>query len=38
MDMTRRSRAKAEKTGKMEAVTAPMMFLSDLSRPKSLVT
>ncbi len=29
---------KADKTGTMDAVSAPMMFLSDLSRPKSLAT
>ena len=33
MDMTRRRRAKAEKTGMMEAVSAPMMFLSGVFFP-----
>jgi hypothetical protein len=38
MEMTMRSRISALKTGRMEAVTAAMMVLKDLRRPKSRMT
>jgi hypothetical protein len=36
--MTMRSRRKALKTGRMEAVRAPMIVLNDLRRPKRRMT